>query len=43
MECTKQKIWLGVWENNENAIGFYKKMEFCDDEQTDFIMTKTLI
>ncbi len=28
MECTKQKIWLGVWENIENAIGFYKKMEF---------------
>ncbi|WP_368658774.1 GNAT family N-acetyltransferase [Metabacillus halosaccharovorans] len=53
MECNKQKIWLGVWENNENAIGFYKKMGFVqtgthsfymgDDEQTDFIMTKTLI
>lgn len=53
MECNKRKIWLGVWENNENAIGFYKKMGFVqtgthsfymgDDEQTDFIMTKTLI
>ncbi|MCV9888745.1 GNAT family N-acetyltransferase [Metabacillus halosaccharovorans] len=53
MECNKEKIWLGVWENNENAIGFYKKMGFAqtgthsfymgDDEQTDFIMTKTLI
>ncbi|WP_226528896.1 GNAT family N-acetyltransferase [Metabacillus niabensis] len=53
MECNKQKIWLGVWENNQNAIGFYKKMGFSptgthsfymgDDVQTDFIMTKTLI
>ena len=52
MECNKQKIWLGVWERNENAIAFYKKMEFVqtgfhpfymgDEEQTDFIMTKTL-
>lgn len=49
----KQKIWLGVWENNENAIAFYKKMGFvhtgtksfymADEEQMDFIMTKTLI
>lgn len=49
----KQKIWLGVWENNENAIAFYKKMGFvhtgtksfymADEEQKDFIMTKTLI
>lgn len=48
----KRKIWLGVWEKNENAIAFYKKMGFVqtgahsfymgDEEQTDFIMTKTL-
>jgi ribosomal protein S18 acetylase RimI-like enzyme len=47
----KKKIWLGVWEKNENAIAFYKKMGFVqtgahsfymgDEEQTDFIMTKT--
>lgn len=53
MEHNKKKIWLGVWEKNENAIAFYKKMEFVqagahsfymgDEEQTDFIMTKTLI
>jgi diamine N-acetyltransferase len=52
MECNKKKIWLGVWEKNENAIAFYKKMGFVqtgahsfymgDEEQTDFIMTKTL-
>jgi diamine N-acetyltransferase len=52
MERNKQKIWLGVWEKNENAIAFYKKMEFVqtgahsfymgDEEQMDFIMTKTL-
>ncbi|MDR4436380.1 GNAT family N-acetyltransferase [Bacillus tequilensis] len=48
----KKKIWLGVWEKNENAIAFYKKMGFVqtgahsfdmgDEEQTDFIMAKTL-
>jgi diamine N-acetyltransferase len=53
MECNKKKIWLGVWEKNENAIAFYKKMGFVqigahsfymgDEEQMDFIMTKTLI
>ncbi|MBO1511373.1 GNAT family N-acetyltransferase [Metabacillus bambusae] len=53
MERNKKKIWLGVWENNENAIAFYKKMGFVqtgahsfymgDEEQMDFIMTKTLI
>ncbi|WP_276730962.1 GNAT family N-acetyltransferase [Bacillus sp. (in: firmicutes)] len=53
LECNKKKIWLGVWEKNENAIAFYKKMGFVqtgthsfymgDEEQTDFIMTKTLM
>ncbi|WHY02635.1 GNAT family N-acetyltransferase [Neobacillus sp. DY30] len=52
-ECKKKKIWLGVWEKNENAIAFYKKMGFVqtgahsfymgDEEQIDFIMTKTII
>jgi len=52
-ERNKKKIWLGVWEKNENAIAFYKKMGFVqigahsfymgDEEQIDFIMTKTLI
>ncbi|MEH7381108.1 GNAT family N-acetyltransferase [Bacillus sp. JJ1533] len=52
MELNKKKIWLGVWERNENAIAFYKKMGFVqngahsfymgDEEQTDFIMIKTL-
>jgi ribosomal protein S18 acetylase RimI-like enzyme len=49
----KKMIWLGVWEKNKNAIAFYKKMGFVqtgahsfymgDEEQIDFIMTKTLI
>ncbi|MFT0802977.1 GNAT family N-acetyltransferase [Bacillus swezeyi] len=53
LELNKKKIWLGVWEKNENAIAFYKKMGFVqtgthsfymgDEEQTDFIMTKTLL
>lgn len=53
LEDNKKKIWLGVWEKNENAIAFYKKMGFVqtgvhsfymgDEEQIDFIMTKTII
>lgn len=52
MESNKKKIWLGVWEKNENAIAFYKKMGFVqsgthafhmgDEKQIDLIMTKTL-
>lgn len=48
----KKKIWLGVWEKNENAIAFYRKIGFVqtgehsfymgDEEQTDLIMTKPL-
>ncbi|MGM0829111.1 MAG: GNAT family N-acetyltransferase [Bacillota bacterium] len=51
-EQKKKKIWLGVWEDNENAIAFYQKKGFVqtgshsffmgDDEQVDLIMTKTL-
>jgi diamine N-acetyltransferase len=53
VERNKKKIWLGVWEKNENAIAFYKNMGFVqigahsfymgDEEQMDFIMTKTLL
>lgn len=49
----KKEIWLGVWEYNENALGFYKQLGFVrtgahsffmgTDEQTDYIMTKTLV
>ncbi|CAN7239813.1 GNAT family N-acetyltransferase [Paenibacillus sp. LjRoot153] len=52
MEWKKEKIWLGVWEKNESAITFYKKMDFVqkgahsfymgDEEQIDLIMIKTL-
>lgn len=52
-EQNKKIIWLGVWEKNENAIAFYKKMGFVqtgahsfnmgDEEQIDFIMTKKLL
>jgi len=51
-ERNKEKVWLGVWEKNENAIAFYMKMGFVqtgrhsfymgDDEQIDYIMTKHL-
>lgn len=52
MQQNKKKIWLGVWEANENAIAFYKKLGFIqtgahsfymgDEEQIDYIMTKKL-
>jgi diamine N-acetyltransferase len=52
MEQNKKKIWLGVWEKNENAISFYKRLGFTqkgahsfymgDEEQTDLIMVKKL-
>ncbi len=53
IERNKEKIQLGVWEKNESAINFYRKLEFVqtgahsfymgDEEQIDLIMTKTLI
>lgn len=52
MEQKKKKIWLGVWEDNENAIAFYQKKGFVqtgshpffmgDDQQVDLIMIKIL-
>jgi ribosomal protein S18 acetylase RimI-like enzyme len=50
----KQKdfIWLGVWEHNHNALGFYRHhgFELCgshdfllgEDRQTDLLMRKKL-
>jgi ribosomal protein S18 acetylase RimI-like enzyme len=52
IQIAKQKdseyVWLGVWEENPRAIGFYKKNGFVefdkhifrlgDDEQTDIMM-----
>lgn len=52
LEYNKKKIWLGVWEKNENAIAFYKRLGFVqagahsfymgEEEQIDLIMIKTL-
>lgn len=51
-EKGKSAVWLGVWEKNQPAIGFYQKQGFQqvtthsfwmgDDEQTDLIMVKKL-
>ena len=52
VQCAKELglnwVWLGVWYQNENAIGFYKNMGFevfashdstlGTEEQTDFLM-----
>ena len=45
-------LWLGVWENNKPAIGFYERNGFKqfskhmfklgDDEQTDLLMKRML-
>lgn len=47
-----QTIWLGVWEENERAIAFYKRWAFQQvgthifrlgtDDQTDFILTRSV-
>ncbi|OPG95823.1 GNAT family N-acetyltransferase [Chryseobacterium mucoviscidosis] len=52
LEHNKKRIWLGVWERNDNAIAFYHRMGFVqtgshsfymgDEEQIDFILVKTL-
>jgi ribosomal protein S18 acetylase RimI-like enzyme len=52
LEMKKESIWLGVWEKNTAAIGFYKKMGFReagkhsfrmgDELQTDFIMKRMI-
>lgn len=52
LHMQKTKVWLGVWEQNSNAIAFYEKVGFektgthsffmGEDEQIDFIMTKQL-
>lgn len=48
----KDKIWLGVWEHNENAKAFYKHLGFelagshsfmlGTDNQTDLLLVKDL-
>ena len=48
----KQVVWLGVWENNYSAIGFYEKNGFVtfdkhvfmlgDEAQTDYLMRLNL-
>ena len=33
-----EMVWLGVWEKNVNAIGFYKNMGFEEFAQHDFYL-----
>ena len=52
-ELDGQFIWLGVWERNERAIAFYKKVGFTvvgakqfqlgSDLQTDYVMAAAVI
>jgi diamine N-acetyltransferase len=51
-EQRKKYIWLGVWEENQRAVSFYKKNGFIEfdkhifrlgnDEQIDLMMKKVL-
>lgn len=51
-ETSCSHIWLGVWEKNHKALNFYRKNGFeefdqhifriGDDEQTDFLMKRTI-
>ena len=53
LDLGKQKVWLGVWEKNENALAFYQKLGFVqqgqhsfymgNEEQIDLIMVKKRI
>lgn len=36
----KKKIWLGVWEKNEKALGFYKKVWIYEDRFSLFLYGK---
>ncbi len=52
LDLKKSYVWLGVWENNKNAIAFYEKNGFSvidthyfrmgDSKQCDYIMKKPL-
>ena len=34
----KKYVWLGVWEKNEKALGFYRKNGFIEIGSHDFVM-----
>lgn len=52
-QLNKSTIWLGVWDQNPNAIAFYSKLgfiqtgshifKFGDEDQIDIIMQKVLL
>jgi ribosomal protein S18 acetylase RimI-like enzyme len=37
-ERNKEWLWLGVWEKNQRAIGFYTKWGFEKFDETDFLL-----
>lgn len=51
-QMKKQRIWLGVWEHNQQALAVYKKKGFVsfsehifqvgDDKQRDILMEKKI-
>ena len=41
-EMKRQVIWLGVWEKNQRAIGFYQKWGFKKFGEHDFLLGNDL-
>ena len=41
-EKNKQCLWLGVWEHNQRAIGFYTKFGFEKFGEHDFVLGKDI-
>jgi diamine N-acetyltransferase len=37
-EMEGELVWLGVWEHNARAIGFYRKHGFVDVGEQDFVL-----
>lgn len=52
-ERNKEVLWLGVWEYNQRAIGFYRRFGFekfgehvfmlGNDKQNDWLLKKTIL
>lgn len=38
LQCRKEVVWLGVWEKNETAIGFYERYGFEKFDEHDFLL-----
>lgn len=42
VESGKEAVWLGVWEQNQRAIEFYRRWGFEKFDETDFLLGNDL-